>query len=66
MAEARGNKKAPEPQDKLAPSQKLAAFLVIMGEDSAAEILKKFDDNERELICAEMANLPLLDAADRT
>lgn len=46
----------------LNPSQKLAAFLVIMGEDAAAEIVKNFDDNERELVCAEMANLPLLDS----
>ena len=43
-------------------TQKLAAFLIIMGEDAASEIVKKFDDNERELVCAEMANLPLLDA----
>ena len=43
-------------------SQKLAAFLVIMGEDAAADIVKNFDDNERELVCAEMANLPLLDS----
>ena len=67
MAEAvRGKKSKKEttaPGDDLTPTQKLAAFLVIMGEDSAATIIKKFDDNERELICAEMANLPLLDAA---
>ena len=43
-------------------SQKLAPFLVIMGEDAAADIVKNFDDNERELVCAEMANLPLLDS----
>ena len=47
---------------RLNASQKLAAFLVVMGEDAAAEILKYFDDNERELVCAEMANLPLLDS----
>ena len=47
---------------KLTASQKLAAFLVVMGEDAAAEILKNFDDNERELVCAEMATLPLLDS----
>ena len=47
---------------RLSASQKLAAFLVVMGEDAAAEILKNFDDNERELVCAEMANLPLLDS----
>ena len=33
-----------------------------MGEDAAAEIVKNFDDNERELVCVEMANLPLLDS----
>ena len=64
MAEAvRKKKETKQPGDNLTPTQKLAAFLVIMGEDSAATIIKKFDDNERELICAEMANLPLLDAA---
>jgi flagellar motor switch protein FliG len=46
-------------------TQKLAAFLIIMGEDAAAEIVKKFDDNERELVCAEMANLPSLDAVQQ-
>ena len=64
MAEAvRKKKEATQPGDDLTPTQKLAAFLVIMGEESAATIIKQFDDNERELICAEMANLPLLDAA---
>ena len=63
MAEAvRKKKDAKQPGDDLTPTQKLAAFLVIMGEESAATIIKQFDDNERELICAEMANLPLLDA----
>ena len=47
---------------QLNASQKLAAFLVIMGEDAAADIVKNFDDNERELVCAEMANLPPLDS----
>ena len=49
----------------LTNAQKLAAFLIIMGEEAAAEVLKQFDDNERELICAEMANLPLLDANEQ-
>ena len=63
MVEAvRKKKEATQPGDDLTPTQKLAAFLVIMGEESAATIIKQFDDNERELICAEMANLPLLDA----
>ena len=49
----------------LTNAQKLAALLIIMGEEAAAEVLKQFDDNERELICAEMANLPLLDANEQ-
>jgi flagellar motor switch protein FliG len=61
MAEATRKKKKDE-GPALNSTQKLAAFLIIMGEDAAAEIVKKFDDNERELVCAEMANLPLLDA----
>ena len=60
MAEATRKKKDSGPM--LNNAQKLAAFLIIMGEDAAAEIVKKFDDNERELVCAEMANLPLLDS----
>ena len=49
----------------LTATQKLAAFMIIMGEDSAAEIMKNFDDNERELVCAEMANLRLLDQVEQ-
>ncbi|MDE2681355.1 MAG: flagellar motor switch protein FliG [Verrucomicrobiota bacterium] len=61
MAERK--KKRNEPKGlQLTQSQKLAAFLIVMGEDAAADIIKNFDDNERELVCAEMANLPVLDA----
>jgi len=42
-------------------TQKLAALMILLGEDTAAEMLKSFDDNERELVCAEMANLPMMD-----
>ena len=51
---------APKPEDMTA-TQKLAALMILLGEDTAAEMLKSFDDNERELVCAEMANLPMLD-----
>jgi len=61
MAEAT-RKKIKDSGPTLNNTQKLAAFLIIMGEDAASEIIKKFDDNERELVCAEMANLPVLDA----
>ena len=56
----KGKKGGPDP-DALTATQKLAALLIVLGEDIAAMMLKEFDDNERELVCAEMANLPLLD-----
>ena len=46
--------------------QKLAALLILLGEDSASILLKYFDDNERELISAEMANLPLMNLEQQT
>ena len=63
MAEAKKKKKGVPKGLQLTQSQKLAAFLIVMGEDAAADIIKNFDDNERELVCAEMANLPVLDAS---
>jgi flagellar motor switch protein FliG len=63
MAEAKKKRKGGSKGLQLTQSQKLAAFLIVMGEDAAADIIKNFDDNERELVCAEMANLPVLDAA---
>jgi flagellar motor switch protein FliG len=62
MAEATRKRKKKDDGLDLNNTQRLAAFLIIMGVDAAAEILKQFDDNERELICAEMANLPVLDS----
>jgi len=61
MAQARAKKKKAREEDGLSPTQKLAALMILLGEDTSAEMLKSFDDNERELVCAEMANLPLLD-----
>jgi flagellar motor switch protein FliG len=46
--------------------QKLAALLILLGEESASILLKSFDDNERELVSAEMANLPLMDLEQQT
>ena len=56
----KGKKGGPDP-DALTATQKLAALLIVLGEDIAAMMLKEFDDNEREVVCAEMAYLPLLD-----
>ena len=46
---------------EMTPTQKLAALMILLGEDTAAAMIKSFDDNERELVCAEMANLPMMD-----
>ena len=45
----------------LLPVQKLVSLLILLGEEAAGIILKTFDKNERELVCSEMANLPMLD-----
>ena len=40
---------------KLNRMQKLAIFLICIGPDAAADILKQFDDNEVEVLCREMS-----------
>jgi len=42
------------------PAQKLAALLLILDPEAAANLLKKFDDHELELITAEMAKIKLV------
>ncbi|MEA3212878.1 MAG: flagellar motor switch protein FliG [Chthoniobacter sp.] len=45
----------------LSKPQKTAAFMVLIGAESAAVLLRHFDDIETEAIVREMANLPLVD-----
>ncbi len=45
---------------KLTRPQRLAIFLVVIGPESAAEMLKHFDDNEIEMICRELAQIPMV------
>jgi flagellar motor switch protein FliG len=40
---------------KFTRQQKLAIFLIIIGPEAAAEVLRQFDDAEIELICREMS-----------
>lgn len=40
---------------KLTRPQKLAVFLIVIGPQAAAEVLKNFDDGEIEMLCREMA-----------
>ncbi|HEY0967460.1 MAG TPA: flagellar motor switch protein FliG [Opitutaceae bacterium] len=45
---------------KLSRMQKLAVLLIMIGPESAAEVLKQFEDGEVELLCREMSLLPLV------
>src|SRR2546426_9899332 len=45
---------------KMSKAQKLAALLVMLGPDSAAQVLKNLEENEVEAIAAEMAKLTLV------
>lgn len=47
----------------LTKTQKLAAFLIVIGPDAAAEVVKQFDDPQLDLICRELATLNVLDDA---
>lgn len=56
----------PVPPKGLSQIQKLAALMILLGEDSASIMIKSFDSNECELISAEMANLPLMNLEQQT
>jgi flagellar motor switch protein FliG len=60
------NRAAAAPQSRLTSSQKMAALMVLLGEESASILLKSLDDNERELVSAEMVNLPLMTVEQQT
>jgi flagellar motor switch protein FliG len=48
---------------KLSRQQKLAVFLICIGPEAAAEVLKHFDDAEIELLCREMSTYPMIPEA---
>jgi flagellar motor switch protein FliG len=45
---------------KLSRQQKLALFLIIIGPEAAAEVLRHFDDAEIELLCREMSQYTMI------
>jgi flagellar motor switch protein FliG len=45
---------------KLTRQQRLAVFLICIGPEAAAEVLRHFDDQEIEAICREMAGFPMI------
>lgn len=47
--------------DELSSTQKIAAFLIMIGPESAAEMMKQLDEAQLEPICREMAALQIID-----
>lgn len=47
---------------KLNKTQKMALFLITVGPESAAEIIKDFEDTDLEKVCREMANFKIIGA----
>ena len=50
---------------KLNRQQKLAVFLIVVGPDAAADVLKELDDATIELLCREMSTFPVVSEAVR-
>ena len=48
---------------KLNRQQKLAVFLVVIGPEAAANVLRQFGDSEIELLCREMGGLGIIPSA---
>jgi flagellar motor switch protein FliG len=48
---------------KLSRQQKLAVFLIVVGPDAAADVLKQLDDATIELLCREMSTIPVVSEA---
>jgi flagellar motor switch protein FliG len=47
---------------KLSRQQKLALFLIVIGPESAAEVLRQFEDPEVEMLCREMSTFTIIPA----
>ena len=52
--------------DTLSRTQKLATFLIVIGPEAAAHVLRQFEDEEIELLCREMTSIRAIDEEDRT
>ncbi|HRE05777.1 MAG TPA: flagellar motor switch protein FliG [Opitutaceae bacterium] len=51
---------------KLSRMQKLALFLIVVGPDAAAEVMRTFDDAQIEMLCREMGQFPMVPDGVRT
>jgi len=45
---------------KLSRQQKLAIFLIVIGPEAAADVLRQFGDQEAEQLCREMSQFPMV------
>jgi flagellar motor switch protein FliG len=48
---------------KLNRQQRLAVFLIVIGAEAAADVLRQFEDREIEAVCREMANFTIVPEA---
>lgn len=48
---------------RLSKTQKLAAFFILIGPDTATDLMKEFEASELEVICREMAEMHTIDEA---
>ena len=51
--------------DTLSRTQKLATFLIVIGPEAAAHVLRQFEDEEIELLCREMTSIRAIDEEDQ-
>ena len=51
--------------DTITRTQKLATFLIVIGPEAAAQVLKEFEDDEIELICREMTSITVIEEIDQ-
>lgn len=55
----------PVKYEQLTKVQKLAIFMIAIGEDASSQLLKGFEDAEIEIICREISNIKIIDSSLR-
>ena len=51
---------APLDVSKMTRVQKLAALLIVIGPEAAAQVMRNLDEHELDVIAAEMAKMPMI------
>ncbi len=55
----------PGTYDRLTRTQKLATFLIVIGPEAAAHLLKQFEDEDVEVPCKEMTSIKAIEEEDQ-